>query len=405
MANILVLCVDRDDDLGEKAKITGPVVGRESNLEAAKELGVADPAESDTNAIHKAVNVFDNTAEATDVVTITGDKKRGYKADKEIASQLDEVLREKEDIDGVYLVTDGSQDDQIIPIIQSRTDIVSKETVIVEQSQELEKSYYVIKEALKDPTIARIIFGLPGIVLLIVAVFQELGVKIVLLGIGAYLTLKGFGIEEKIISQIRKFKETTSVSRATFPLYIGSLLTLILAIWSGLEKMSGFAGETIIKQGAAFVGGLINLLLISGILFLIGRIGDRHSERNVRKIKKHLLTFVSLFAIWFVFLWGVKVIFGEISLNTFILFTIVDFLAAVVALAVVRRTFMKRYVYPRIEPNQEVYDPKGRKIGAVVKKEPSKDRIVIYEKRKNKRIKKPINSVIVAREYLTVAPR
>lgn len=402
MAKILVLCVDRDDDLGEKAGIRGPVKGRESNLEAAKELGVSDPAESDTNAIFKAINVYDDTAEAEDVVTITGDKKRGYKADKEIADQLDNILRDHEDIDGVYLVTDGSQDDQIIPIIQSRTKIVSKETLIVEQSQELEKSYYVLKEALKDPMIARIIFGLPGIILLMVAIFQNLGVKIVLLGIGVYLVLKGFGIEERIIKQFRGFKETTSVSRATFPLYIGSLLTIILGIWSGLQKMGEFAGKPLIQQGAALTSGLINLLLISGVLFLIGRIGDRHSDRNVRRIKKHILTFVSMFAIWFVFLWGIKIIFGDISLNQFILYTLVDFLAAVVALALVRKVFVTRYIYPKIKPSQEVYDRKGRKIGSVITLNKENGMITIYDERKNKRVKKPVNSVIVAREYLTI---
>lgn len=404
MGRILVLSVDRDDDLGEKAGITGPIKGRESNLKAAKELGISDPTESDTNAIFKSINVFDKTADAIDVVTLTGDKKRGYKADKEIASQLDSVLREYEDVDGVYLITDGSQDDEIIPIIQSRVDIVSKETLIVEQSQELERSYYVLKSALKDPTIARILFGLPGIILLMVAIFQELGIQIVLLGIGAYLVLKGFGIEERIINIVRGFKETTSVSRATFPLYIGSGLTFILAIWGGLEKMTQFIGEPLIQQGAAFTSGFINLFLISGLLFLVGRIGDRHSQSNVREIKKHLLTFVSFFAIWFVFIWGTKVIFGDITLDQFIIYTLVAFLATVVALALVRRVFVEKYVYPKIKPGQEVYDTKGRKIGSVVNLEKGKGKIAVYDERKGRRVNRPVSSIVVAREYLTLAP-
>ncbi len=45
----LVLAIDRDNDLGRKTGIRSPVIGREANLAAAQELGLADPEESDTN--------------------------------------------------------------------------------------------------------------------------------------------------------------------------------------------------------------------------------------------------------------------------------------------------------------------------------------------------------------------
>lgn len=403
MAKIAILCVDRDDDLGRKAGIKGPIQGEEKNIEAAKRLGVADPSDSDTNAIFQAVKLYRETADAVDIFTVTGDKKGGYKADKEIANQLDYIFEENEDIEGVYLVTDGSQDDQVIPIIESRTDIVSKKSVIVEQSEALERRYYVLKEALKDPTIARIIFGLPGIILLIIAIFQDLGIQIVIVGIGAYLMLKGFGIEERLLKMVRGFKETTSVSRATFPLYIGAFLSFILALWSGLEEMSKYVGEPLIIQGAGFTAGFINLLLVAGVLFLIGRIGDRHSEKNVRKIKKHLLTFVSLIAVWLIFLWGTRVIMGDMTLNFFIILTLVSFLAVVISLALIRSIFIKRYLYPRIMIGQEVYDMSGRKIGSVITLNRDRDSVSIYDERKAKRISKPASSIVVARkDYITV---
>ncbi len=404
MAKIAILCVDRDDDLGRKAGITGPIRGKEENIEAAKKLGLADPTDSDTNAIFQAVKLYEETADAVNVFTVTGDKKGGYRADKEIADQLDLILQENDDLDGVYLVGDGSQDEQVIPIIESRIEIVSKKTTIVEQSEELEKRYYVLKEALKDPTIARIIFGLPGIILLILAIFQDLGAQIVVLGIGIYLVLKGFGIESRLLNMVRGFKETTSMSRATFPLYVGSSLSLILALWSGLEEMNKYVGEPLIYQGAGLASGFINLFLISGVLFLIGRIGDRHSDRNFRKIKKHLLTFVSLIAMWLIFRWGTSVIFGEISLNMFIILTLVAFLTVVIALALVKSIFVERYLYPRIKTGQEVYDLSGRKIGSVITLNKGKDEIAIYDERKGKRVNKPTNSVVVVRKkYITIS--
>ena len=40
---VLILCVDRDDDLGVKTKIKTPILGRKENLEAAVALALKDP--------------------------------------------------------------------------------------------------------------------------------------------------------------------------------------------------------------------------------------------------------------------------------------------------------------------------------------------------------------------------
>jgi putative membrane protein len=56
----LILCVDRDDDIGYKAGIEGPVVGREACLRAANALGLADAEDSDINAIFETVRLYDD---------------------------------------------------------------------------------------------------------------------------------------------------------------------------------------------------------------------------------------------------------------------------------------------------------------------------------------------------------
>ncbi len=40
---LLVICVDRDNDVGEKAGITTPVIGRDACIEAAQRLALEDP--------------------------------------------------------------------------------------------------------------------------------------------------------------------------------------------------------------------------------------------------------------------------------------------------------------------------------------------------------------------------
>ena len=56
----LILCIDGDDDIGQKANVETPILSRNSNLEAATKLAIADPEEADANAMFGAVKLYDN---------------------------------------------------------------------------------------------------------------------------------------------------------------------------------------------------------------------------------------------------------------------------------------------------------------------------------------------------------
>ena len=56
---LLILCVDRDGDIGYKTEEKTPVLGRKENLNAAVSLALKDPEEPDANAMFEAVRVFD----------------------------------------------------------------------------------------------------------------------------------------------------------------------------------------------------------------------------------------------------------------------------------------------------------------------------------------------------------
>jgi hypothetical protein len=98
MTRTLVLTVDRDNDLGVKTGIRGPVVGRRQVMAAALKLGIADPEESDTNAILGALSQHDNLVEhnseeeEVEIAILTGDEKVGIRSDRAVAAQLEEVV-------------------------------------------------------------------------------------------------------------------------------------------------------------------------------------------------------------------------------------------------------------------------------------------------------------------------
>ena len=48
---VLVVCIDRDDDLGKNAGVETPVFGRDQCISAGTRLAIEDPEDDDANAI------------------------------------------------------------------------------------------------------------------------------------------------------------------------------------------------------------------------------------------------------------------------------------------------------------------------------------------------------------------
>ena len=91
----LVLCIDRDNDIGVKAGVKSPVVGRAQNLKAATALALRDPEDSDTNAIFAAISIYDDLVKKdidAEIATISGDIDVGRKSDDTLTEQLEQVI-------------------------------------------------------------------------------------------------------------------------------------------------------------------------------------------------------------------------------------------------------------------------------------------------------------------------
>jgi putative membrane protein len=214
----LVVCVDRDDDLGRKAKVKGPVLGREAVLDAATRLGVADPEDSDANAMLAAVGLMDELRAAgdeADVVILTGDARVGIPSDREIARQFDEVLK-KVAVSSLYMVSDGAEDEHVIPLLSSRKPIASVKRIYIRQTATLQGTYYSVIRALKDRKLRfKTILPLAAFLLFLgfvesLSVFYGLniwsyGAVFLLLFIGAYLVLWTFDIDEWILEKVESF--------------------------------------------------------------------------------------------------------------------------------------------------------------------------------------------------------
>ena len=133
---VLVLNVDIDNDLYRKTKISGPLIGRIENLRAASKLALADPQDSDSNAMFEAVRKYDELKHqrvSVSVATVTGAEKEGYVADTELSRQIDMVI-ERVKADSCILVTDGSSDARVVPLLKNRLRIDSIDIVRMKQA-------------------------------------------------------------------------------------------------------------------------------------------------------------------------------------------------------------------------------------------------------------------------------
>ncbi|MEE9509846.1 MAG: DUF373 family protein [Candidatus Bathyarchaeia archaeon] len=282
---ILVLCVDRDNDIGNKTKVTTPLIGRTKNLDAATQLALSDPEESDANAIFGAIQFYDGLSPDLnlsdyEVATIVGSSQGGITADKAIRDQLLAVL-DAFPADSVVLVSDGFSDEAVIPIIQSQIPILSIKRIVVRHSESIEESWMLLsrylRKAVEDPYYSRWIFGAPGILLLIMGLLWQF-VEVVnpsvvlLVVVGALLIIKGFSIDKVVVEYIypsplnlvRLFTTSTS------------LVILGLALYQTygilLENVGGF--ETWLPQISLVVGYAlkyaVDLIFISFTIFIGG---------------------------------------------------------------------------------------------------------------------------------------
>ncbi len=218
---LLILCVDRDGDIGTKTEEKTPILGRKGNLDAAVSLALKDPEEPDANAMFEAIRVFDQLKkqeqpnEAFEIATISGSQLLGVEADRKLVRELNQVL-EAFQANSVILVTDGYQDEAVLPLVESRVPVTSVRRIVVKHSESIEETAALFGKYLRtltdNPRYSRIALGLPGL-LLIFLVIMYLGGWLYsawilfLIFLGAILLVRGFGIDKATLRLIRWIRE------------------------------------------------------------------------------------------------------------------------------------------------------------------------------------------------------
>ncbi len=239
--NVLVLCIDRDNDLGRKGGVITPVVGREANIEAALKLGMSDPEDSDVNTIFGGIKTFDEIAASgrnVEIASIAGDLKVGLISDSKIASQLEDLLARLHP-QGVVVVSDGAEDEAILPIITSRIKVEGVRRVLVKQSPNLESTYYLLKQLFTDPKLSHTIFIPPALALLMFAFFSLIGypswaIVAITGSVGLYLLFRGLGLDDSMDEAKQTLKKSLYARKIAFITYILAAMLVVIATVNGV---------------------------------------------------------------------------------------------------------------------------------------------------------------------------
>lgn len=234
----LVVCIDRDDDIG-RAGVKTPVIGRATCLEAATKLALSDPEEADANAIFGAIRQLDdlrNNGEDCEIVVVSGVFDRGVAGDRKIRNQVAEVMKTYP-ADGAVLVSDGVEGEEIAPILHGVVPVISIKKIVIKHSASLEESYVVFGRYLRmlffDSRYSKYSLGVPGAIFiaLVIISFYNPGSVLELFAVivGIAFIVRGFDIDRRIES-ISKL--TPSGYLRLFSV-IASVLIIIIGLSTG----------------------------------------------------------------------------------------------------------------------------------------------------------------------------
>jgi putative membrane protein len=337
--NYLVLVVDIDDDIGRKAGLKTPILGREDNIKALIKLGLADPGDSDVNAILGGIKIYDElkaSGKDVEIATISGDVNvESEKCALRLKEQID-FLMYLYNPDFIYLVSDGKEDEMILKYLESKNVFVWKKRVIVKQSETLESTYYLIQEFIKKTMEEYIplILTFVGFSLILYAIFADIGWRIVVGIIGFYILSEGVGVRKLLIEKI-KTKEEFAVGRV-YPI-TGAISLFILIIGLTYSLSSAYKSTTPSEIIGNFLLHFVDSLVLSLLILMVGKFVDTvvHSEQSLLEIfKKYFFYLICIFISRELISTGGSYLLGKTSFITFVM-NVILYISITIILSVI----------------------------------------------------------------------
>ncbi len=300
----LVIVIDVDDDLGSIG-IETPVIGEDEVRRVAEAFGLQRPEDSDLNAIYKGLKIYREqvgSGRRSEIVLLSGDPVNTLRAHKRIIEGLEEALEKLGVSPGsveALIVSDGAEDETVIPLISSRVKLIGLERIVVTQHVGIETTYVIlgrlIKKAIFEPRFSKYFVGVPGVILLSAALLAMTGwftyaVQLGALILAVAMIIRGFSLEpyiERMMQEAKQFfvpggEHYHLIIVANTTLLVNFLITVFLVYynWSTVED--------VVHRIAYILGYPLVILGFGIVAFQVGRLMV-YMETNRKKMYDEVL--------------------------------------------------------------------------------------------------------------------
>ncbi len=296
---ILVVVIDYDDDLG-RAGVDTPVIGVKKVSETAFNYALQRPEDPDVNALFAAIKMYREMIEQgyrVEVAAISGDQRGGLRAVERLRSQLIDVVNATGS-KSVIVVSDGGEDEKVIPVIESIVPIFYVKTVVIEQARAVEQTYILIwryiRKVLSEPRLSRLAIGYPGFLLILIGLMSLFGLLqqalvISMIFLGIIMVVRGFNLEDAFIGMWRKNPSGTILTAVGF-IVMG---IAVMFTWFSLASISqqpqrDFKIAGYILENVSWLYGL------SASILLLGPLIRRILSRSVRAWRYGVLLLIAV---------------------------------------------------------------------------------------------------------------
>jgi putative membrane protein len=292
----LVVCVDRDDDIGAKTGLETPVVGWEAVRSLVTEVGIADPEDAGVNCLLESLRVARDLRDGDEEVTvavISGAADTMVGRDRAVAAQTDDLIAEY-DPDSAIVVIDSAQDERLVPIIESRVQVDAVDRVVVRQARDIESTYYLLKQFLADEELRQTVLVPVGVALLAFPILlmtfgQAIAVSTITAVMGLFVLYKGLGVDEYVADLPGEVRDALYSGRVSIVTYVVAAGLSLVGVFAGALRVSDMTISTqgVLIPAMAFAFASVPWLAAAAMAASTGRLLDE-AIRNDRMRNAYL---------------------------------------------------------------------------------------------------------------------
>ena len=295
---LLVLAVDLDNDLG-RAGIATPILGREHVLDAAIRFALYDPEDSDANVLFAAIKLADELKHKgyeAEPAAIAGSELGGAEASIRARQELEKLVEEYQP-DGVIVVSDGSEDELLVPMVASLVPVYGVHRLVIKQLRGVEETYVLfvkyLRKVLTEPRFSRMFLGVPGVILVMFSALALMNMLreallLVFMIAGAAMIVRGFDLEDKIMKALTE-TPVTLVSYATAGLSAALAIGLAITQLMNAKSMGSISPQDL----AETLRGVTGLLGFSASIAILGHAASKFVSGSL-KLTRELVSIATV---------------------------------------------------------------------------------------------------------------